>query len=134
MIGIAQGQGTSVRTLLGARKAAQQRIEEALKTVQFKLIVEEEGVVHHIYDFNGFIGTIGSKITYNVEPDVLGSDASLVDFCDIAGGNKEIALKDSCTELWIASHHGGKRWWSHVERNRYQTVGLQKSFEFGDYL
>lgn len=126
--GIAQGQGTSVRTLLGARKAAQKRIEDAQKTVQFKLIVEDEGVVHQIYDFNGFIGTIGSKITYSLEPDVLGNDSSLVDFGDIAGGNKEAALKDSCTGLWNASHHGGKRWWSHVERHRYQPVHLQKFF------
>lgn len=46
MTGTAQGHGASVRTLLGARKAAQQRIEEAQKTVPFKLVVEEEGLVH----------------------------------------------------------------------------------------
>lgn len=125
---IAQGQSTSFRTLFGARKAAQQRIEEAQKTIQFKLVVEEDGVVHQTYDFNGFIGTIGSKITYNLDPDVLGNDASLVDFGSIAGGNKEVTLKDSCTGLWNASHHGGKRWWSHTERHRYQPVHLQKFF------
>ncbi|MCJ1470484.1 hypothetical protein MMC07_009130 [Pseudocyphellaria aurata] len=108
MAGIAQGQDTTVLTLLGARKAAQQRIEEAQKTVHFKLIVEEEGVVHQTYDFHGFIGTIGSKITYNLEPEVLSNDASFASFGDVIGGNKEVALKDSCTGLWNASHHGGK--------------------------
>lgn len=126
--GIAPGQIISIRMLSGARKAAQKRIEEARKSVQFKLTVEEEGVVHQIYDFNGFIGTIGSKITYNLEPDVPGSDASLVDLGDRAGGNKEVSLKDSCTGMWNASHHGGKRWWSHVERYRYQPLDLQKFF------
>lgn len=126
--GMAQGSEFPVRTLCGARKAAQKRIEEAQKRVQFKVVVEEEGVVQQVYDFNGFMGTIGSKITYNLEPDIPGSDESLVDVDDIGAGIKETAVKDGCTGLWNASHHEGKRWWGHVERYRYFPLDIQKLF------
>ena len=126
--GVAQGSESPIQTLCGARKAAQKRIEAAQKKVQFKVIVEEEGVVHHVYDFNGFMGTIGSRITYNLEPDIPGSDESLIDMDDLSAGNREAAVKDGCTGLWNASHPEGKRWWGHVERYRYFPLDLQKLF------
>lgn len=114
--------------LCNARKAAQQRIENARKTVQFRVEVEENGIVNQAIDLPGFVGTIGSKITYNLEPDIPGDDKSLIDFSDLTDGTKEIEVKDGCTGMWNASHHGGKRWWSHTERYRYRPFGLQKFF------
>ncbi|KAL8746378.1 MAG: hypothetical protein Q9190_001587 [Brigantiaea leucoxantha] len=116
--------------LLDSRKAAQQRIENAQNTVSFKVIVEEEdGTVREVYDLSGFIGTVGSKISYSLAPDVLGSDDALVDFPDLFGGSKEMApRKDCCTGMWNASHHAGKKWWNHVERHRFRPIDLQSFF------
>ena len=116
------------RTLYAARQAAQERIEEARKTVQFKVVVDDGGVVQQIYDFNGFIGTIGSKINYSLKPDVPLSDDAVVDFKDVMDGTKEATVKDGCTGLWNASHPAGKKWWWHTERYRYREVELKRFF------
>lgn len=116
------------RTLFASRKLAQERLEEARKTVQFKVVVDEGGVVMQIYDFNGFVGTIGSKITYSLTPDVSGSDDAVIDILDMLNNSKEVSVKDGCTGLWNASHPAGKKWWSHSERYRYRPVYLQSFF------
>lgn len=126
--GMAPGLEFSIRTLCNARKEAQKRIEEAQKRVRFRVVVEEEGIVHQVYEFNGFMGTIGSRIAYNLEPDIPGNDESLVDLDDLGVGNKEMVVKDGCTGLWNASHHEGKRWWGHVERYRYLPLDMHKLF------
>ena len=115
-------------TLCTARKAAQRRIENARNTIQFKVVVEDNGVVNQVIDLPGFVGTIGSMITYNLEPDVYGDDRGLVDFSDLMDGTKEVVAKDGCTGMWNASHHGGKSWWNHTERFRYLPFNLQKFF------
>ena len=115
-------------TLFAARKLAQGRLEEARKTVQFKVVIDEGGVVMQIYDFNGFVGTIGSKITYSLTPDVSGSDDAVIDILDLTNNSKEVSVKDGCTGLWNASHPAGKRWWSHTERFRYRPVDFQNFF------
>lgn len=114
--------GKLARTLFAARKTAQQRLEEARKTVQFKVVIDDGGVVMQTYDFNGFVGTIGSKITYSLKPDVPGSDDAVIDIVDVTNNSKEINVKDGCTGLWNASHPTGKKWWSHTERFRYRPV------------
>lgn len=114
--------------LFEARKAAQTRIEEARKETDFRVFVEEDGEVIEYYDFEGFMGTIGSKIWYMLEPDVPGSDDALIDIGDLMNGAREREPKDGCTGLWNASHHGGKKWWSHSERWRYQCVDLKRFF------
>ena len=124
----AHNQFSEVRTLFAARKAAQERIEEARKTVQFQVIVEEDGVLRQIYDFNGFVGTVGSKITYSLKPDVLGSDGAVIDFLNLMDVSKEATVKDGCKGLWNASHPAGKPWWSHTERFRYRPIHLQQFF------
>ena len=98
-------------SLLGSRRAAQQRLEEAWNTVQFKIVVEEDDVVHEIFDLNGFIGEIGSQIEYSLEPDVPGSDQAWIDFPDVVSGREEMACRHSCRGLWNASHPGGYKWW-----------------------
>ena len=118
------------RNLVDARKQAQQRIEEAQKTVAFKVIVEEDGVVDQVYDFNGFMGTVGSQITYSLDPDVPGSDDAVIDFPDLTSGKAEATVKrdHGCRGLWNASDHGGKKWWEHEERYRYQPLELSRFF------
>ena len=117
-----------VRTLYAARQAAQERIEEARKSIQFKVVVEENGCVRQIYDFSGFKGTIGSKICYILKPDIPGSDNAVVDFVDLVDGTKETGVKDACSGLWNASHPVGKKWWYHTERHRYQVIDLKGFF------
>lgn len=115
-------------SLLTSRRAAQQRLEEAWNTVQFKVVVQEDDLVHEIFDLNGFIGEIGSKIDYSLEPDVPGSDQAWIDFPDVVSARDEMAFKDPCRGLWNASHPGGYKWWQHTERPRYRRVDLLDFF------
>lgn len=126
--GMINNEDHATQTLCNARKAAQQRIEDARNSIQFKVIVEENGVLNQVIDLPGFVGTIGSKITYNLEPDIHGDDKGLVDIFDLMDGTKEVLVKDGCTGMWNASHHGGKRWWNHTERYRFNPFELQKFF------
>lgn len=114
--------------LFEARKAAQQRIDDAKKRVSFHVTVEEEGEVIEYYDFEDFVGTIGSKIAYTLEPDVRGSDDALIDIGDLMSGGREMAPKESCTGLWNAANPMGKKWWWHTERWRYGAENLTKFF------
>ncbi|KAL8799813.1 MAG: hypothetical protein Q9182_005608 [Xanthomendoza sp. 2 TL-2023] len=120
--------GRLARTLFTARKQAQQRIEDARNAVKFRVVVEDEGVVQEIFDIPGFMGTIGSRIAYNLESDVPGNDNALIDFTDLISGSKEVSPRDGCTGMWNASHHAGKKWWNHTERYRYRPVDLQRFF------
>ena len=118
----------SRRTLFECRKAAQQRLEDAQKLSNFQVVVEEEGVVGEVYEFNGFMGTIGSKITYTLEPDVLQSDDPLIGFEDLLAEGREVNPRDGCVGMWNASHHAGKKWWNHSERGRWAPTDLQRFF------
>lgn len=115
-------------SLLSSRRAAQQRLEEAWNTVQFKVVVQEDDHVHEIFDLNGFIGEIGSNIDYSLEPDVTDSDQAWIDFPDVVGGRDEVTFRGSCRGLWNASHAGGYRWWQHTERPRYRRPDLLAFF------
>ena len=117
-----------VRTLFAARRKAQERLEEARKRVQFTVVVDEDGLVRQVYDFNGFLGRIGSPVAYSLKPDVPGSDEAVVDMADLVDGRREAAVKDGCTGLWNASHPAGKKWWWHAERYRWKGVDLQTYF------
>lgn len=116
------------RTLFAARKLAQERLEDAREMVQFKVVVDEGGIVMQMYDFNGFVGTIGSAISYSLKPDVFGSDDGVIDILDVTNNSKEVGVKDGCTGLWNASHPAGKKWWSHTERFRYRPIDLHTFF------
>lgn len=115
-------------SLRAARGAAQGRIEQAWTKVQFRVIVEENSMAHQIFDFQGFTGAIGSKITYSLEPDVPGSDTALVDFDDVISGREEIGGNNFCKGGWNANHTDGNKWWQHAERPRYRPVELAKFF------
>ncbi|KAH0555910.1 hypothetical protein GP486_006143 [Trichoglossum hirsutum] len=116
------------RTLSMARTGAQDRIEEARRYVQFKLVVEEDGIVKQIFHMNGFMGSIGSGINYSLAPDVKGSDNAVIDVNDLTGGENEYNVRDGCTGMWNAMHPAGKRWWYHTERYRFRRVDLEKFF------
>ena len=84
-----------------------------------------------IFDFQGFIGTIGSRIRYCLEPDVEGSDVALVNFGDLMGMEKEKEKekgKEGCRGEWNARHPDGEKWWGHCERPRWRGVELARFF------
>ncbi len=114
--------------LRAARRSAQQRLEDAWSTVQFKVVVQEQDVVHEIYDLNGFMGTIGSRIEYSLKPDVPGSNHALVDFGDLIGGVEEVKEGEGCRGIWNSSSANGPKWWGHAERPRWEKVDLMKFF------
>ena len=58
-----KGNGGHTSSLRSARLGAQRRMEEAWSTVDFRVVIEEEGVVNEVFDLSGFVGTIGSTIT-----------------------------------------------------------------------
>lgn len=120
--------GVAADSLKASRQAAQQRIEKAWGTVQFKVVVEESGVVHEIFDLNGFVGTIGSRITYSLEPDIPGSDTALIDFPDVVDGTAEADVNNTCKGLWNSSHPAGPKWWQHTEMPRSRPIDLYKFF------
>jgi hypothetical protein len=116
------------RALPIARNGAQGRIEEARRYVQFKLIVEEDGIVKQIFHMNGFMGQIGSGINYSLAADVKGSDNAVIDFGDLIDGGNESNVRDGCIGLWNAGHPAGRKWWHHTERYRYRRTDLETFF------
>ncbi len=117
-----------MRSLFAARKEAQERIEEARTFVQFRILVDEDGILQEEYDINGFLGMIGSRIVYSLAPDLPGSDNAVIDVPDLLDSGKEAHVKDGCTGMWNNHHPAGKKWWSHTERYRYRSADLQKFF------
>ena len=116
------------RALSTARNGAQDRIEDARRYVQFKLVVEEDGVVKQVFHMGGFMGQIGSGINYSLAPDVKGSDNAVVDFDDLIDGGKEPSVRGGCIGLWNAAHPAGKKWWYHTERHRFRRIYLERFF------
>ncbi|MCJ1350568.1 MAG: hypothetical protein MMC33_000549 [Icmadophila ericetorum] len=116
----------SYHKLFDARQAAQRRIDEARNTVQFKVVIDEGGIVKQIYDFNGFLGQIGSQIFYSLKPDVLGKEEAIATVAQMRKGDED--GKEGCTGLWNASHHAGKKWWWHRDRPRWRPVELDSFF------
>ena len=114
-------------TLHASRARAQDRLDKARQTVQFKVVIDEDSVVQQIYDFNGFIGMVGSKIYYTLKPDAPGSDDALFNVEMLLDGTKEGKVKEGCSGLWNASHHAGNKWWWHTERWRFRREGWDVS-------
>jgi hypothetical protein len=116
------------RALSMARTGAQDRIEEARRYVQFKLVVEEDGIVKQVFHMNGFMGLIGSGISYSLAPDVKGSDNAVIGINDLTDGENESNVRDGCTGIWNAAHPAGKKWWHHTERYRFSGIDLEMFF------
>jgi hypothetical protein len=77
-----------LRSLPAARRAAQERIEEARKRAGIKIVVEEEQGIKHTYTMRAFMGNITSKIHYTLQPDVEGSSYALVQIGDLVDGRR----------------------------------------------
>ena len=117
-----------VTNLPGARRAAQDRIEQARKRARVKVTVEEDGIINQAFTINDFVGQITSNVHYSLSPDVHASDNAIMDFDDLLDVSKEIAVHDGCNGAWNWEHPTGKKWWSHTERYRYQPVDLLSFF------
>ena len=120
-----------VQTLFAARQAAQARLQAARQTVAFRAIVSEDDVVNAIFDFQGFVGTIGSQIYYSLKPDVGGigvgrEEKAVVSVDDLRVGEGE--GKEGCEGKWNQGCPGGKKWWWHRERARWREVDVEKLF------
>ncbi|KAI9843542.1 MAG: hypothetical protein M1838_002595 [Thelocarpon superellum] len=116
------------RTLFAARQAAQARLEQARSGISFRIIIDEDGAIKQVFKIPGFIGAIGSNITYTLTPDVHGSDTAVIDLPDLLDSSREIDARDGCTGVWNSIHPAGKKWWSHTERCRYRRVELARFF------
>lgn len=78
------------RNLPAARRAAQGRIESARKQPALRVIIEEEGMIKSVHTMRAFMGAVGSKIEYSLEPDVKGSDDALLSIKDLVNGHANL--------------------------------------------
>lgn len=129
--------GMSLRT---ARRMAQNRIEASQPKAKFHIIIwGDEGDLLERLPVGGFIGTIESKMTYSLKPDIEGADEAVVSMegpCGLLDDSEETNVRDGCTGTWnqLGSSSRSKnaaakeRWW-HTERGRRKEVALEKFFE-----
>lgn len=117
-------EGIAPGGLRAARRAAQQRLEDAWATVQYKLVIEEAGIVNEVFDFSGFMGTVESGIEYVLEPDLEGSDRALVDFPDLTNcGMAEISGKGVQNPVSV-----GQRLCTHPSSSKWRDVNVMMFF------
>lgn len=128
-------------SLVIARRMAQNRLEAAVNHPKFHVIIwDENGSFVERHQFGGYIGTVGSKVSYSLKPDIEGVDEAIVSVDGAGGlldGGEEKIMRDGCTGSWnmsFASHgkngrtSGGKERWRHTERGRWREVKLEKFF------
>ncbi|KAF2457704.1 hypothetical protein BDY21DRAFT_15157 [Lineolata rhizophorae] len=122
-----------LRTLPAARLAAQHRIQAARRKRATKIVVEDQdGVVSRVHKLRGFVGTVGSRLEYCLEPDVEGSEDAVVGLEDLIRGRpaKEEKLdgKAFCTGQRVITEAGLDRMWSHAPRQKYLRMELERFF------
>lgn len=122
-------------SLLNARQTAQLRIDNA-KIPQFDIIIwDDEGQFIERFKLGAFIGKVGSKVVYNLEPDIEGSDESIMSIVTLfeKGGDSRSQI-DGCTGSWNididskAKHRKKRDWWFHTERERWREIKLATFF------
>ena len=110
-------------------------------------VTDEHGRLVDKYGLAGFVGTVGSPITYHLQPDAGASDekGGLMDMQDLLGGGEAVATKTDktdktadkadkesdasvCNGQWNANWEvpqkkDRERWW-HAERSRGRGVKL----------
>lgn len=115
-----------------ARLAAQARLEAAHDTPRFTFnITDDDGLVNQTIGVVGFVGTLGSKISYHLLPDDGATDeqGGLVDVIDLVGDNGEALSggREGCTGRWnqkegeVADKKEKEKWW-HTERGRWRRI------------
>ncbi|KAI0913193.1 hypothetical protein F4823DRAFT_622384 [Ustulina deusta] len=121
--------------LAHSRVGAQRRLEAAHHEPRFTFnLVDEGGKVLETTQLAGFIGEVGSPISYCLKPDpgAVDENGGLVEISDFLGDGGE-NLKDGnregCTGRWntysgaVVDKKDRERWW-HTERGRWQPVEL----------
>ncbi|KAF9880008.1 hypothetical protein CkaCkLH20_02819 [Colletotrichum karsti] len=117
-----------------ARLAAQARLEAARPFPRFFVnVIDEDGTLLEKYGLAGFMGTIESRITYNLRPDPGAKDerGGLVEMADLMGSSHGEDIpngKEGCTGRWnvssaVAEKKDKERWW-HTERGRWHQPQL----------
>ncbi|KZL64556.1 hypothetical protein CT0861_10388, partial [Colletotrichum tofieldiae] len=117
-----------------ARLAAQARLEAARAFPRFFVnVIDEDGTVLEKHGLAGFMGTVESRITYNLWPDAGAKDerGGLVEMADLMADNGEDVAasgRDGCQGRWNASptmpdKKDKERWW-HTERGRWYQPEL----------
>lgn len=129
-------------SLHAARRMAQNRIDESQTMPRFHIIIwDEDGRPVERHHVGGFVGTIQSKISYSLKPDVEGADEAVVSIegpYGLLDDSVETNVRDGCTGTWNIQHGYGygkasksasakDRWW-HTERGRRKEVCLEKFF------
>jgi hypothetical protein len=120
--------------LRAARVAAQARLERAQKLPRFSVnVFDDDGSKVESFAMAGFIGTVGSPISYHLHPDPGSCDqrGGIVDARDLAGdaGESLAAGREGCSGTWnrtegvVADKKEKERWW-HTERGRWTRIEL----------
>ncbi|PTB67039.1 hypothetical protein BBK36DRAFT_1199300 [Trichoderma citrinoviride] len=115
-----------------ARLAAQARLEAAHDVPRFTFnVTDDDGQVAQTFGVAGFLGTLGSKITYHLLPDDGATDeqGGLVDVIDLVGDGGEALAggREGCTGRWnqkegeVADKKEKEKWW-HTERGRWRRI------------
>jgi hypothetical protein len=120
-------------TLPFARQEAQVRIIRARQEPFMKVVVEEDGILHHRFTFKGFMGKLGSKIEFCLEPDVAGSDEPLAGLADllIAKREDEVSPDGWCAgKGWGDIRPGmeGKKGRTHLRKRKVKMLDMAMFF------
>jgi hypothetical protein len=119
----------SYSCLSTSRREAQKRLEDARNIPLMKIVVDEEGEMQHTYTIWDYMGTLGSKIEYVLEPDIEGSEEPLAGLNDllvrreVEGANKFCYAGGSITN---DKKERGKK--QHVQRRLTRPLTLDVFF------
>lgn len=131
------------RSLAAARQDAQTRIEDARRRPWFMVVVEQDGIVAAIERFAGFAGAIGSRVRYELGPDLSGRDVAVAGVGDLlegedsggtAGGAGGEGRGRVCEGKGNAGAGAGglvkgrKEWGGHAPRGRWEKLDLKMLF------
>lgn len=117
-----------MRTLREARLAAQKRWEEAREKPFMKIIIEEEGKIEHVYTMRDYMGKIGSKIDYSLEPDVEGSNDAIIGLADLISPKRDDGMEKMCTGPVNDKEVEGRKVWSHRPRRKGRCLEIKQLF------
>jgi hypothetical protein len=147
-VGADSGYGSSTmsgyeytRSLRSSRLAAQQRIDAAKSRPKIQVIAEdwtdwETGNIATTarYEFGAYIGMVGSKIRYSLDPDIEGRDelgVGVEDLLESGEAKGEGSRRGLCDGRWnLTRSEAGKAatGWEHRERVRWSPLGVQRLF------
>lgn len=116
------------RSLPEARRAAQERLEAEREKPSLKIVVEEEGEILHTFTMRAYIGQLGSKIDYSLDPDVEGSNDAILGLADLISSKGEDRVENMCTGPVNEREVEGKKVWGHRPRRRGRGLEIKQLF------